>query len=48
MMTNNHISYRGVIGSITFLAPTGGTEAENVINHHDMGREVQLSFYAGQ
>jgi len=34
-------------GSITFLSGTGGTEADNVINHHDMGREVQMSFYAG-
>ena len=32
-------------GSIGFLGPTGSQS--NVINCHDMGREVQLSFYAG-
>ena len=28
-------------------AGSGGTENDNVINAHDMGREVQLSFYDG-
>merc|ERR1711871_4906 len=32
-------------GSIGFLGPSGSSS--NVINCHDMGREVQLSFYAG-
>ena len=33
-------------GSIGYLAASG-TPSNNVINCHDMGREVQLSFYSG-
>ena len=34
-------------GSIAHLSVTGGSDKDNVINAHDMGREVQLSFYSG-
>jgi hypothetical protein len=35
-------------GSIAYLSTSrGATAATNVINAHDMGREVQLSFYSG-
>ncbi|MCA9152501.1 MAG: hypothetical protein KDA92_24530 [Planctomycetales bacterium] len=32
-------------GAITFLAPS--TSQENIINSHDWGRQVQMSFYSG-
>ena len=31
-------------GSITYLAEEGG---ENVVNNHDMGRQIQQSYYSG-
>jgi hypothetical protein len=34
-------------GSITFLAASGKDASENVINSHDLGRQVQLSFNSG-
>ena len=35
-------------GSIAYMSTSAGaSEASNVINAHDMGREVQLSFYSG-
>ncbi len=32
-------------GAITFVAPSGSDE--NIINSHDWGRQVQMSFYSG-
>jgi hypothetical protein len=34
-------------GAIAHLSVSGAGASNNVINAHDMGREVQLSFYAG-
>ena len=34
-------------GSIGYFGPSGGSAANNIVNCHDMGREIQLSFYAG-
>ncbi|MEY3530623.1 MAG: hypothetical protein RLZ70_1691 [Verrucomicrobiota bacterium] len=31
-------------GAIVYLAPKGG---RNLINNHDLGRQVQMSFYSG-
>jgi hypothetical protein len=34
-------------GTITFLARSGGGEKENTINSHDLGRQIQQSYYSG-
>lgn len=34
-------------GAITYLSPAGTNRELNVINSHDWGRQVQLSFYSG-
>jgi hypothetical protein len=34
-------------GTITFLARSGGGESDNLINTHDLGRQVQQSYYSG-
>jgi hypothetical protein len=34
-------------GVITFVSRSNGTDADNVVNDHDFGRQVQQSYYAG-
>ena len=34
-------------GAITYLSPSGTNKETNVINSHDWGRQVQLSYYSG-
>jgi F5/8 type C domain len=34
-------------GVITHVSATGGGDAENLVNEHDTGREVQQSYYSG-
>ena len=34
-------------GVITHVSTTGGGDAENLVNEHDTGREVQQSYYSG-